>query len=129
MKIETPEMEGYEPPKLNGWFEFEVRDAVEGKKGNGFMLYLTVINGPEDQAWDGEEVMHWVHTDLDANEKWQIRQRMDGLYNTCAAFGVKNAASFNLETFVGKVGRGLVITRPDKDGVMRTNVTSWKIAN
>lgn len=125
--IEMPEMEDWKPTELNGRFSFVCKDSRISESGKGFTLYLTVTDGPKDQKWEGEEIIHYVHTDFaDAKEAWQQKQRKSNIYTTCKAFGL-NPANFATEDFVGESAVGTVKTKLDREGVLRTNVTSWVI--
>ena len=127
MQVDIPEMADYQPVELNGWIEVQVREIKESTSGKGVTLFLSVIDGPEYQDWEDEEIIHYVHLAVDdEDEKWKSKQWTSNIHNTFTALGVKNIAKFDTDTLVGATGRCRVTTKADKEGVVRTNITTWK---
>ena len=121
-------MGAYTPPEIKGTCTLQVREAKLSGSEKGFTLFLEIIEGPEEQDWQDEQVMHYVHTDFSGTKAngepypgFMIKRWKKGLYDVCAAFGVSLKQAFDTNDFIGK--EAIAEVGPDKNG--DTSVKRW----
>lgn len=126
-RVEVEGMGDYEPTAIKGTCTVEVKKAKLSETGKGFTLFLEIVEGPEDQDWMDEQIMHYVHTDMNGTNKsgepyagYLVKMWKKNLYHTCKAFKVK-VNDMDTDDFVGK--EAFAEVGPDKDG--ETEVKKW----
>ena len=115
-------MEAYTPPEIKGTCTLQVKDARLSTSEKGFTLFLEIVEGPEEQDWQDEQIMCYVHTDFAGTNKagdpypsFMIKRWKKGLHDVCTAFGVNlKQGSFDTDDFVGK--EAIAEVGPDKNG-------------
>lgn len=77
--------------------------------------------GPEEQDWQDEQIIHYVHTNFNGTKAngepyagFMIKRWKRDLYKVCKAFGINLKDLSDTDDFIGK--EAIAEVGPDKNG-------------